>query len=326
MSGVEVKEYGDVYQEGHLNLPPGLSYEEWYKHGVTLSVMYRNNYWWIGDWLQYGEFNYAEKYAQATTLFGYEIQTLNGMQWVASRFESMRRRILLPWWAHRVLAALEPEVQDQCLDWFETLPEEERQRAALRAYVRDIKRLTSGSPKANTYRVLYADPPWKYSDELIDGYGAAVHHYPPLSIQELVDLELAPGKSVKEWVQPDAVLFLWVTSPFIQDVFQIVEAWGFKYKTSFVWDKVKHNYGHYNSVRHELLLVCTRGSCTPDADILYDSVVTIERTDKHSEKPEEFRNIIDALYPDGSALELFSREWSPPEGSRWQTWGLEAVA
>ena len=112
---------------------------------------------------------------------------------------------------------------------------------------------------------------------------------------------------VADIVDDDAVLFLWVTSPLLADCWPIIEAWGFKYKTSFVWDKVKHNMGHYNSVRHELLLVCTRGSCVPDVSELFDSVQSIERSDKHSEKPQEFREIIETLYTHGDKLELFSR-------------------
>ena len=93
--------------------------------------------------------------------------------------------------------------------------------------------------------------------------------------------------------------------------FPIIEAWGFEYKTFFVWDKVKHNVGYYNSVRAELLLICTRGSCTPDTGKLIDSVQTIERSNKHSEKPEEFYNIIEAMYDHGRKLELFSRKARP---------------
>ena len=85
-----------------------------------------------------------------------------------------------------------------------------------------------------------------------------------------------------------------------------------------IWDKVKHNMGHYNSVRHEFLLVCTRGSCQPDERKLFDSVQTIERTE-HSKKPEEFRQIIDTIYPYGSRIELFARR--PSEG--WEAWGNE---
>jgi len=112
---------------------------------------------------------------------------------------------------------------------------------------------------------------------------------------------------IKGIAADDAVLFLWVTSPMLEQAFPIIRAWGFTYKTSFVWDKVNHNFGHYNSVRHEFLLIATRGSCTPEATTLLDSVQTIERPGRHSEKPEEFRQIIETLYPSGRRVELFAR-------------------
>lgn len=163
------------------------------------------------------------------------------------------------------------------------------------------------------YRIIYADPPWKYNDKLVDGYGPAEFHYPTMTIDDLCSLP------VKDMAEDDAILFLWVTSPLLEDSFRIIEAWGFEYKTSFVWDKVKHNMGHYNSVRHEFLLVCTRGSCTPDNPKLYDSVQSIERTE-HSVKPEEFRNIIDYIYPNGKRIELFARRPGPED---WEVWGNE---
>jgi len=88
-----------------------------------------------------------------------------------------------------------------------------------------------------------------------------------------------------------------------------------------VWDKVKHNFGHYNSVRHEFLLVCVRGSFTPENNKLFDSVVQVERTKEHSEKPEEFRNIIETLYPSANKIELFARK----KIKGWSIWGNEDV-
>jgi N6-adenosine-specific RNA methylase IME4 len=161
------------------------------------------------------------------------------------------------------------------------------------------------------YRVICADPPWNYGNKLVEGYGAAENHYPSMTIKELCELP------VKELAEDNAVLFLWVTSPLLEECFEVIKAWGFKYKTSFVWDKIKHNMGHYNSVRHELLLVCTRGSCLPDNKKLFDSVVSIERSDKHSEKPEEFREIINTLYQHGNKIELFSRK----QVNGWDVWG-----
>lgn len=167
------------------------------------------------------------------------------------------------------------------------------------------------------YRIFYADPPWQYNDSGVinesDSYGHAERHYPTMTIEQLC---LLP---VKDMAEDNSVLFLWVTSPLLEDSFKIIKAWGFEYKTSFVWDKVGHNYGHYNSVRHEFLLICTRGSCTPDNAKLYDSVQSIEKSDKHSEKPEEFRTIIESLYTHGQKIELFARS----EHDGWESWGNE---
>lgn len=163
------------------------------------------------------------------------------------------------------------------------------------------------------YRIIYADPPWKYGDKRDGHTTGAEDHYPTLSISELCALP------VKDMAATDAVLFLWVTSPMLEDAFSIIKAWGFQYKTSFVWDKIKHNMGHYNSVRHEFLLVCTRGSCTPDNSTLFDSVQSIERTE-HSMKPERFREIIDTLYVHGKKIELFRRGTVLPG---WDAWGNE---
>ena len=162
-----------------------------------------------------------------------------------------------------------------------------------------------------TYRVIYADPPWKYSDtKQYRPDGAAENHYPVMSIQELCEMPLPK-------TEKNAVLFIWVTSPLLEDVFKVISAWGFKYKTSFVWDKVKHNMGHYNSVRHELLLIATKGSCLPDEKKLFDSVQSIERSNRHSEKPKEFYNIIETLYKDGRKCELFARQVRPG----WEGYG-----
>jgi len=172
------------------------------------------------------------------------------------------------------------------------------------------------------YRVIYADPPWKYNNSGVivtdtgaEVYPRALKHYPDMTIAELCEM----GATVKDMAEDNAVLFLWVTSPLLEESFDVIRSWGFKYKTSFVWDKIAHNFGHYNSVRHEFLLVCTRGSCTPDIPTLYDSVVSIQRTE-HSVKPEEFRRMIDDLYTYGQRVELFARR--PVDG--WEVWGNQA--
>ena len=162
------------------------------------------------------------------------------------------------------------------------------------------------------YRVLYADPPWKYGNTMPDYFKEQADHYPLLTVAEICDLP------VKDIVEDNAVLFLWTTSPILEESFQVIRSWGFTYRASFVWDKVKHNMGHYNSVRHEFLLVGVRGSCQPDVQKLFDSVVTEERTE-HSKKPELFYEIIETLYTHGKRIELFSRKTR----KGWSQWGNE---
>lgn len=180
---------------------------------------------------------------------------------------------------------------------FKALEREER-HAAMRAR-------TPGAPPSGRYRVIYADPPWQYNDAGVitesDAYGRAARHYPSLSIAELAALP------IRDCADDPAVLFLWVTSPLLAECWPVIDAWGFTYKTSIVWDKVRHNFGHYVSVRHELLLIATRGSCLPDHPTpMPDSVISIPRSDEHSAKPADFRELIMRLY-DGPYLELFGR-------------------
>jgi len=166
------------------------------------------------------------------------------------------------------------------------------------------------------FSVIYADPPWKYSDTCEAGgvqSKGADKHYPLMSIEELCGMDIVSISN------DNAVLFMWVTSPLLEECFDVINAWDFKYKASFVWDKVKHNMGHYNSVRHEFLLICTKGSFTPEKIKLFDSVQSIKKTKKHSQKPHEFREIIQTLYPSAKKVELFARETFPG----WEAFGNE---
>ena len=179
----------------------------------------------------------------------------------------------------------------------------------------EVQEKTRSLPKGK-YRVIYADPPWKYADgrtgDKMTATGA-LHHYPTMTLSELKALD------IQSLASDDSVLFLWATCPLLEDALELARAWGFQYKAQFIWDKVKHNMGHYNSVRHEILLICTRGAGTPDKVNLFDSVQSIERTE-HSKKPEAFRDIIDALY-EGPRIELFARGKAP---SPWKVWGNES--
>jgi len=165
------------------------------------------------------------------------------------------------------------------------------------------------------FRVIYADPPWQYSDELVEGYGTAEHHYRTLSIKELCEMPFP--KTTK-----DAVLFLWITSPIKRQgkYKEALNSWGFIERAEWIWNKLRHNFGHWNSVRHEYLFICTKGNCPLEVQRLFPSVISIDRTKIHSKKPEYFRKMIEVLYPSGRRIELFARV----KTLGWDSWGNEA--
>src|SRR3990167_2516908 len=164
------------------------------------------------------------------------------------------------------------------------------------------------------YQVIYADPPWMYAQEqhsLKEQVTTLETHYSSMLTEDICKLPIG------ELTGKNAVLFLWTTSPKLFEAKLVIDMWGFDYKSSMIWDKVKHNVGYYVSVRHEFLLICTKGSCLPDSKKLIDSVVSIERT-KHSEKPDRFYEIIEEMYK-GKKIELFARK----KRRGWDSWGKE---
>ena len=258
--------------------------------GRTLKIIEGANQFWIGDWINanWGKYEHG-KYEVAEEL-GYDGGAVKVYSSVANNVERLMRINLLSFNHHQLIAPFhQPEQQKE---WLQKAVDNHWTVRELRQAILGATKPTPPLPK-EIFNVFYADPPWKYSDELTENYGAAEHHYRTMTIEELCELP------IKEKVADNAVLFIWTTSPIIEETFPVITAWGFDYKTSFVWDKIEHNYGHYNSVRHEFLLVCVKGSFLPETKKLYDSVISIERM-KHSEKPEYFRKMIEDLYPHGN--------------------------
>ena len=103
------------YEATGLVLRDGLSWERWTEIGATLQQMERSVQWWIGDWLNYGERAYGEKYAQAIETTGMKCQTLMNCAYVASKIDLPARVDSLSWTHHREVAALEPAEQVEWL-------------------------------------------------------------------------------------------------------------------------------------------------------------------------------------------------------------------
>lgn len=283
--------------------------EEWQNVFDSLNHIEGCVQFWIGDCLKYREQKWG-MYDDIENETGINKDTLRDYKRVSENVESALRNADLSFNHHKEVAKLEPEKQKFFL---QKAVDEDLSVRDLREEIRraDIEEKQAELP-TNKYRIIYADPPWAYGNSMPSYFTEQANHYQLMTVEEIARMDI---KSITE---DNAVLFLWVTSPILEESFQVINDWGFKYKSSFVWDKVKHNMGHYNSVRHELLLVCVKGSCQPDNLKLFDSVQTIERTE-HSKKPEEFRKIIETIYTHGNKIELFARIKS----QGWDNFGNE---
>ncbi len=161
-------------------------------------------------------------------------------------------------------------------------------------------------PKGN-FSVIYADPPWEYQWAT---RGAAAHHYNTEGIDKL--------KKIKIPTTENAVMFMWATNPKLNEALELMESWGFEYKTNMVWVKDKFGTGWWVRGQHELLLIGTKGKVkTPPAHLRPSSVIKAQRT-KHSKKPEIY-DILEKMFPNQKCLELFARN----KRENWKSWGNE---
>lgn len=107
---------------------------------------------------------------------------------------------------------------------------------------------------AKQYSVIYADPPWAYSQggNTKSSHGIAKQHYPTMTTAEICALP------VREIVRGGAACFMWATFPNITEAIKVMEAWGFTYKTAaFVWVKKNRKQGgNFMGLLHD---VCKAG-------------------------------------------------------------------
>lgn len=160
------------------------------------------------------------------------------------------------------------------------------------------------------YQVIYADPPWQY-DFSKSNNRTIENHYKTMSLEEIKKLKIPIAKN--------AVCFMWTTTPKLEDSFEVLNAWGFKYRSCMVWDKKNIGMGYWFRGQHELLLVGVKGSFSPPKPELRISSVFREKKTDHSVKPIKIRLLISKWYPDYNKLELFARDHV--EG--WDVFGNE---
>jgi N6-adenosine-specific RNA methylase IME4 len=301
-------------------LPTDLTFEQWERLGQQLRRAAEAVMWWLGDWWAYGEHRYGDRAQAVREGFGWSFQTCMDAAWVARKFETSRRREVLSWSHHKELAGLTPVAADELLDLVEA---EGWARDRLRTEVRRRRlagRLGLAAAEAPTlaaigrFQILYADPPWQYENP---GPSSSVEdQYETMDFDELA--ALGPDLPAAD----DSILFLWSTNPKMDQAIALVDAWGFRYRTAMVWIKDSIGLGYFVRARHEVLLIAKRGSLPLPADnVRPDSVLEAPRRE-HSQKPEEFYDVIETMYPGLAYVELFARTARPG----WVAWGNQVPA
>jgi N6-adenosine-specific RNA methylase IME4 len=168
------------------------------------------------------------------------------------------------------------------------------------------------------YQIIYADPPWRYKNQnppclpIKQPETCRIeYYYPTLSQDEIKQIP------VKELSDKDCILFLWATTPAIQESLDIMKHWGFKYKTMITWEKTNRDcMGYWFRVCTEHLLIGIKGKIKSFRSM--ERTLHSEPRLKHSEKPRYFRELIDRVAK-GNKIELFARQKT--EG--WDVWGNE---
>ena len=173
------------------------------------------------------------------------------------------------------------------------------------------------------FDIIYADPPWDYRGQLQHAgvgngnSGGAIRHYPTVPLRTLKKLP------VPDIAAQNSLLFMWTTSPHLDQAISLGKAWGFKWATvAFVWDKCKVNPGFYTMSQCELCLVFKRGSIPCPRGARNVRQLVQEPRQEHSRKPDEVRRRINLMFPSSRKIELFARGEAP---RGWQVWGLDAM-
>ncbi len=99
-----------------LQIPAGLTFENWENTGRKLSGIINSSSWWLGDWLIYGKDHYSDRYERGIRAVGLRYQTLRNYAWVSRRFAIDRRRASLSFQHHAEVASLSIAEQEHWLD------------------------------------------------------------------------------------------------------------------------------------------------------------------------------------------------------------------
>jgi len=172
---------------------------------------------------------------------------------------------------------------------------------------------------AGKFGTILADPPWKFDNRTgkIGPEHKRLYRYSTMTNEDIINLP------VKDLAAPQSHLYLWVPNALVSVGLQVMEAWGFTYKTNLIWYKVRKDGGpdrrgvgfYFRNVT-EMVLFGVRGRLRTlqPGRTMPNIMISMKR--EHSRKPDQLYPIIERCSP-GPYIELFNRV--PREG--WTCWG-----
>lgn len=170
------------------------------------------------------------------------------------------------------------------------------------------------------YRTICADPPWRYSTARITTTGKqrraeAMAHYETMSLEDICSLP------VSQIAADDAHLYLWVTCPLLFWAKDVIEAWGFEYRTLLTWEKQGTlGMGFHFRVQTEHVVFATRGKLPIPAADRQRNIFKAPKH-QHSAKPDSFYDMVERVSP-APRLEMFARR---ARLSGWDYWGDQSL-
>jgi N6-adenosine-specific RNA methylase IME4 len=185
------------------------------------------------------------------------------------------------------------------------------------------------TPPPLGFRVLYADPAWRFEPRSRDsGLGRAPdRHYETMPFSALCELP------VRSWAAKDSLLAMWVYDPMLPEALLLAHRWGFSTFVTplFRWFKTtddqmrlfdptpRPSFGlgyHTRGGACEECWLFKRGDGLPVLrhDIRKEFFAPVR---EHSRKPDEVAGWLTDLYGDVPRLEMFARTRRPG----WDAWG-----
>lgn len=170
------------------------------------------------------------------------------------------------------------------------------------------------------YQTIVADPPWRYSTARIVTTGKqrraeAMAHYSTMTLDEVCALP------VPVIAADDAHLYLWITCPLLFWAKDVVDAWGFEYRTLLTWEKLGTlGMGFHFRVQTEHVVFATRGNLPIPPAVRERNIFRAPKR-AHSAKPDSFYDLVERVSPE-PRVELFARR---ARLSGWDYWGDESL-